>query len=533
MTLAHNHAVTIDAHASQVDSRRRRWTLLAVCGATFMLLVDLMVVQVALPTIQREVGGSFTDLQWVIDAYALTLAAFILASGSAADRFGRKRLFVSGVVVFTAASLLCGLAGSIELLIAARALQGVGGAAMFATGLALIGQNFQGAERGKAIATWGATVGLAAASGPLLGGLLADTIGWRWIFFVNVPIGVATVVAASRLANVSDPGAKRLDWAGLITFSSSLSLLMVGLLRGNAEAWSSKPIVGLLLGAAVLFIAFLVVELRQPWPMLDLSLLRRPAFVGVSLATLAIGAGMFASLPFLTLYLQNYLGFSPLAGGLCLLPGTVMCFVVPLATRSYVDKLPPGIVLGGGLATTAVGLVAMHGLTVGSSWLVLVPGLVLAGIGVGVANPSIAKIALSVVPPERAGMASGISNTCRISGIALGFAALGAFFERQLATSLQAELGHPSTQLAAALASSGTTAAERFEPTHPGILAAAQEAFLWSINGVLVIGAALLLVGALAALTLVRSRHFATAEVSVPPQLSDPIRADAVVHAEV
>lgn len=522
-TIAHRRRVTTGAHGSNDGARGRQWTLLAVCGATFMLLVDLMVVQVALPTIQREVGGSFTDLQWVIDAYALTLAAFILGSGSAADRFGRKRLFVSGVVVFTAASLLCGLAGTIEVLIAARALQGVGGAAMFATGLALIGQDFQGADRAKAIAVWGATVGMAAAAGPLLGGFLADTLGWRWIFFVNVPIGVATVVVASRLANVGDPDAKRIDWAGLITFSSSLSLLMVGLLRGNAEGWSSARIVALLVGAGVLFVGFVVVELRQPRPMLDLSLLRRPAFVGVSLATLAIGAGMFAALPFLTLYLQNYLGFSPLLGGLCLLPGTVMCFVVPLATRSYVDKLPPGIVLGGGLATTAVGLVAMYGLTVGSSSVVLIPGLVLAGIGVGIANPSIAKIALSVVPPERAGMASGISNTCRISGIALGIAGLGAFFERQLATSLQAELGHPSTQLAAALASSGTTAAERLEPSHHGILAASQEAFVSSINGVLVIGAALLLLGALAALTLVRSHHFAIRSIPAAPVLGpDP-----------
>ncbi|MGA9876273.1 MAG: MFS transporter [Solirubrobacteraceae bacterium] len=506
---------------------RRWWTLIAVCGATFMLLVDVTVVQVALPTIQRHLGGSFTDLQWVIDAYALTLAAFILTFGSLADRFGRKTVFIVGIGVFTVASVLCGVSNSTTLLIAARALQGFGGAAMFATGLALIGQEFQGPERGKAIAAWGATVGIAVALGPLVGGGLTDTLGWRWIFFVNAPVGIFTiVVAVSRMVNAGDPGAERLDWAGLITFSGSLFALMLGLMRGNEEGWGSTLIVSLLLGSVLLMVAFVIAELRHSRPMFDLSLFRRPAFVGVSVATFAIGAGMFAMYPYLTFYLQNDLGYSPLIGGLCLLPSTVLCFVVPLATRSTAEKLPPGVVLGAGLAITAAGLALMHGLTVSSTWTALVPGLLLTGIGVGIANPAIAKTALGVVPPQRTGMASGISNTFRIGGLATGVAALGAIFQHHLATSLEAELGRPAAQLAKVLASGGARAAQRSEPTQHGVLAASHHAFVSGTNEILLIGSSVVLLGALAGVALVRARDLRHDKA---PEMAQPLRhADAL-----
>jgi len=466
-----------------------------------MLLVDIMIVQVALPTIQRQVGGGFTDLQWVIDAYALTLAAFILTFGSIADRVGRKRVFIVGVAVFTLASLLCGAADGIDMLIAARALQGFGGAAMFATGLALIGQEFQGRERGKAIAVWGATVGFAAAAGPLAGGGLTDAFGWRWIFLVNGPIGLVTVVVAARqMVNVKDRCARRLDWAGLITFSGALFAAMLALMRGTELGWESKPIVGLFVGSALLIAAFVSVELSQSRPMLDLSLFRKPAFVGVSIATLAIGVGLFAVFPFISLYLQSDLGYSPLVGGLCLLPSTVLIFVVPLATRSLVERLSPRVVLAAGLTTSAAGLAAMHGLTVGSSWTALVPGLLLTGVGIGLANPAIARIALGVVPPWRAGMASGISNTFRIGGLATGVAVLGVVFEDHLASASRTPAGSP----------------------HGGFAAASPEAFVSSINLILVIGTALVVVGAFAAFVLVRSRDFhqspATQRSGLAPQ---------------
>src|SRR3989440_6604898 len=262
-------------------SSRQRWTLTAVCMATFMLLLDITVVNVALPDIRKSLNASFSDLQWVVDAYALTLATLLLAAGSLADLMGRKRVFVAGMGLFVVASLLCGLSGSPTVLNLSRALQGVGGAVMFATSLALLGVEFRGRERGVAFGAWGGTIGLAVAVGPLVGGALTDGLGWEWIFFVNVPIGIGTVVLAKTQAGESrDPEAKRLDWAGLITFSLGLFALIYGLLRGNAEGWGSGVIVGALIAAALLMVAFVLFEWRQEHAMFDLGLFRKPAFSG-------------------------------------------------------------------------------------------------------------------------------------------------------------------------------------------------------------------------------------------------------------
>src|SRR2546426_1027904 len=309
---------------------RKWWTLLAVCVATFMLLLDVTIVNVALPSIQRDLGASLTSLQWSVDAYALTLAALLLTAGTLADRFGRRRIFAIGVGAFTGASLACGLAGSATVLNVARAVQGVGGAAMFATSLALIAQEFSGRERGTAIAAWGSTVGLGVAVGPLVGGALTEGLSWPWIFFVNVPIGLLTIaLARARMAEYSNPPAGRIDIAGLLTFSAGLFLLVFALLRGNAEGWGSALIVGSLTAAAVLLTLFVIVERRNERPMFDLTLFGKPAFAGVSMATIAIGAGMFAMFLYLSLYLQDILGYSPLQAGPRLLPLSLLVFFVP------------------------------------------------------------------------------------------------------------------------------------------------------------------------------------------------------------
>src|SRR5512132_362722 len=248
---------------------RKWWTLMAVSVATFMLLLDITVVNVALPSIREDLGASFTDLQWVVDAYALTLAALVLTAGSLADRLGRRRVFAAGLAIFTVASLLCALAPDPTFLNLARALQGVGGAVMFAVSLALIAQEFAaGRERGMAMGMYGATIGVAVAIGPLLGGALTDSLGWESIFYLNVPIGIAALAITSlKLRESRDPNATRVDWAGTGTFSASLFLLVLALVRGNDEGWGSTLIVSLLAGSAALLAAFLAIESRVREPM--------------------------------------------------------------------------------------------------------------------------------------------------------------------------------------------------------------------------------------------------------------------------
>jgi EmrB/QacA subfamily drug resistance transporter len=485
----------------------RRWTLIAVCVTTFMLLLDITIVNVALPSIQHRLTADLTGLQWVVDAYALALAALILTAGALSDRFGRRLLFRFGVVVFTSASLLCGLAWNITALDVARGLQGIGGAALFATALALIGHEYPGPERYGAIAIWGATVGAAVASGPLVGGILTDALGWRWVFFVNVPVGAfALLIARTRMVESRDLGAVRTDLAGLVSFSAALFLIVFGLLRGNAEGWSSGVILSTLVAGVVLLVVFVVVEARQERPMLDISLFRRPAFVGVSIATFAIAAGMFALFPYLSIYMQDILGTSPLGAGLRFLPLTAFVFLVPIATRGIVQRVQPWLLASLGLLLVAIGLLLMHGLSTDSRWTALLPGFVVGGIGIGLANPTLAASALRTVDPARSGMASGINNAFRLSGVAIGVAALGAVLERRVSTSLASTAHVRSQTLAAAVSSAG----KRAVGGHPGLAHSAVVAFVSGLNAVLLVGSAIVFVGALAAALLMRVRRSGT-----------------------
>ncbi len=467
-----------------------------------MLLLDISIVVVALPSIQRRFGADLSGLQWTLDAYALSLAVLILTCGALADRYGRRLVFLVGVIVFTGASALCGAAWSITVLDLARALQGVGGAALFATALALIGHEYRGAERFGALAIWGATVGAAVASGPLIGGILTDTAGWRWVFYVNVPIGIfALFLAITRVSESRDVDARRTDVAGLVSFSAALFLIVFGILRGNAHGWTSGLILGSLIGGAALLVLFVLIERRQKRPMLDITLFGQRAFAGVSIATFCIAAGMFALFPYLSIYFQDILGYSPLGAGLRFLPMTAFVFFVPLIVRRFGAQIPMRSLIGVGLALVAVGLGLMWALLSATSpWTALLPGLVVGGIGIGIANPALAAAALRVVDPARTGMASGISNTFRIGGVALGIAALGALLENRIAASLAASLGASGRGLANAVSASGTRPLE----DRPALAHAATGAFVGGLDDLLLICAIVLVAGAAAGYFLLR-----------------------------
>jgi EmrB/QacA subfamily drug resistance transporter len=497
---------------------RKWWTLMAVSVATFMLLLDITVVNTALPAISRDLGASFNDLQWVIDAYTLALAAVVLTAGSLADRLGRRAVFGAGLATFALASLVAGIAPDATVLNVARAVQGVGAAAMFAVSLALLAQEFPaGRERGTALGLYGATIGVAVAIGPLLGGAITDGLGWRWVFFVNVPIGVAALaVTFAKVRESRDPNATRVDWLGLATLSGALFSLVLGLLRGNDDGWGSALIISLLAAAAVLFVAFVAIERRVTEPMLPLDLFRGRAFTGVQLAAFAVSASVFALFLYLTLYLQDYLGYSPLQAGLRYLPITLVTFFAAPIAGALIGRVHARVMLALGLLGAGVGLLLMSGLRSDSGWVALLPGFIVTGIGVGLLNPVVADTALSVVPTERSGMASGINDTFRQVGIAVGVAVWGAIFLGRasgrvaaLVAGTPASGGDRPRQFVEALSGGRLGAAVRGLPqgTREAVVAATHQGFLTGLNSILEIGAAVAFAGAVLALWLVRERE--------------------------
>jgi EmrB/QacA subfamily drug resistance transporter len=410
----------------------RKWrALIVVCVATFMLLLDITIVNVALPAIEKELHTSFTDLQWVVDAYALLLATCMLNAGTLGDWLGRKRVFVAGIVIFTLASAACGSATSPLFLNLARGAQGVGGAIMFAVSLAILSHEFQGRQRGTAFGIWGATIGAAVAIGPLVGGALTDYAGWRWIFFVNLPIGVLCVAGALRELHESrDEEHGGFDVLGFALLTSGLFAFVLALLRGNDWGWSSGRTLGLLAGAVSLLAAFLVAEHRQEAPMLDVSLFRKPAFTGAQVVAFTLSSAMFAQFLYLALYLQNELRYTPFQAGVRFLPLSLLSFVVAPVAGRLSESVSVRLLLGLGMALIGAALLLMHGVTPTSRWTALLPGFVVGGVGIGMVNAPLSATAVSVVEPRRAGMAAGINNTFRQVGLATGIAALGAILQR-------------------------------------------------------------------------------------------------------
>ncbi|MFD3807355.1 MFS transporter [Streptomyces sp. NPDC058619] len=499
----------------------RKWLpLTAVCLGAFMLLVDVTIVTVALPDMSADMDTGFAGLQWVMDVYALALAALLLGAGSLADRIGRRRVYLGGLGLFAAASLACGLATGPAELIAFRTLQGIGGAAMFATTMALLSGAYQGRDRGVAFGVWGAVNGAAAAAGPIVGGLLTEQFGWRWIFFINLPLcALAVWVTLKAVGESRDPHAKGLDLPGMATFTAGAAAVTYAMIRVGENGWSSPATPGLLALGAAAFGAFVLVELRSSRPMLDLSLFRSRTFVAVMAAGLLLSGAAFSYLMYVSLWLQSAEGMSPVGAGLVLVPLSAAAFLVSAVAGRLLHGAPARLTIGGGLLLIGVGaLLQAWMLDAGDGWSALVPGLLVTGAGVGTATPALAATAMGAVGHARAGMAGGALNTARQLGTALGIAVLGAVFHAGLRSGL-GEAGHG---LSAPLASGGAgqlLAAAPAGAAHETLAGLVDAAFASGLRETFLASGAMGLAGALAVFLLIR-RPAATpppAAAAVPP----------------
>ncbi|MGW1557032.1 MFS transporter [Streptomyces sp. NPDC002144] len=422
----------------------RTWgPLTAVCLGTFMLLLDVTIAVVALPDMARSLHASLSDLQWVMDGYALALAALLLGIGAAADILGRRRVHVAGVVVFATASLLCGLATGPGMLVAARGLQGLGAAAMFATTLPLLGSVYQGRRRSTALGAWGAVSGAAAAVGPVVGGLLTDGPGWRWIFYVNLPVSVAAAWLTLKVVPESHGSReRRVDWAGTATFAAFAAGLTYGAVRAGQHGWGEPGTLATFAAALLALVCFVAVERRGADPLLDPRLFLKPGFSGVMVGALAFNAAAFSLMAYDSIWLQTVLGMSPVRGGLVFLWLSLSSFVVAALGGRLLHGVPARITIGGGLLLIGSGQFCMTVLDAGSTASALVPGLILVGVGTGLVSPGIAGAALAAVPHDRAGMAGGAVNTFRQLGYALGIAVYGTVVTSRMQDTLPREAAH-------------------------------------------------------------------------------------------
>ncbi|MFI9722740.1 MFS transporter [Streptomyces sp. NPDC052396] len=501
----------------------RKWLpLTAVCLGTFMLLVDVTIVVVALPDMAGSLHTSFADLQWVMDIYALALAALLLGLGSLADRVGHRQVYMAGVALFALASLACGLATDPAVLIAFRGVQGIGGAAMLATTTALVARLYQGRDRGVAFGAWGAVSGAASAAGPILGGLLTEYLDWRWIFFVNLPISVLAIAMTARFvpATGGGPRGRGMDLPGMLTFTMAAGALTYALIKGADYGWASGATLGLFGLAAVALLVFLVLEPRRAQPMLDLALFRRGSFTGLMIVAVLLSVAAFSYLAYTSLWLQSVRGMGPVAAGLACLPMSTASFALATLGGRYLHGVSPRLTLGVGMLLIGGGALLMTVIGAGSTWTVLVAGFLVTGIGVGVSMPVLASTAMAAVPPERAGMASGAVNTARQLGNALGIAVLGVVFHAGLTASLRHHGGGLSADALA-----GGQAAPLIAHTAPARRGTVEHlvhtAFADGLRDVFWVSGVLGVLGGLVALALVRS-PMAPSRPPVPRRADEP-----------
>jgi EmrB/QacA subfamily drug resistance transporter len=427
------------------EENRRWWTLGALCFALFMIMLDNTVVNVALPAIKKDLGISTAELEWTVTAYALTFATLLLTGGKLGDLLGRRLIFTIGLVVFTLSSLFCGLSGSAPELIGARAVQGVGAALMMPSTLSIISATFDVRERGTAIGIWAGVSAMALAIGPLLGGIITEHISWNWIFYVNVPIGAAGILASIFVVPESKDTSheQRLDLPGLFTSGIGLLALVYALIEANQYGWTSARILGLFVVAAGSLVAFVLLEQHQRLPMLDLSLFRSGTFAGANLVAILVTLAMFGIFVFFPIYMQTFRGWSPIQAGAALLPWTVMIVIfAPIAGRLS-DRVGSRWLIAAGMTTVAACCVLLSTITLHSTFWHLLPAFILGGLGMSFVMTPMSAAVMGAAPVAKAGVASGVLNTFRQVGVALGIAITGAIVANRAAAAVRGGASPP------------------------------------------------------------------------------------------
>lgn len=421
------------------SARRNMLSLLAICLGALMFGLEITSVPVILPTLERVLHGDFQDMQWVMNAYTLACTTVLMATGTLADRFGRKRVFAASVAAFGATSALCGLAPSMDILIAGRFLQGLAGGAMLICSIAILSHQFQDArERSRAFATWGIVSGIGLGFGPLVGSGLIALAGWKWIFLVHIPLALLTLaITIGAVSESRDPEAKRLDMAGIVTLSLAVFGLVYCITQGPALGLPGAVLIAAVTVAC--FAAFLFVERRQAHPMFDFTVFRNRAFSGAILGCIAMNISYWPFMIYLPIYLQIGLDYDPLTTGLCLLAYTLPALIFPPLGERLSLRYGAGTVIPLGLFTIGLGFVAMKFATDAShpGWLTLLPGLLLAGVGLGITNTPVTNTTTASVPPSRAGMASGIDMSARLITLAVNIAVMGLLLVEGIVAALQ------------------------------------------------------------------------------------------------
>jgi EmrB/QacA subfamily drug resistance transporter len=481
------------------DDNRKWWTLGAMCFALFMVMLDNTVVNVALPSIQRDLDADIGDLEWVLNSYTLTFAVLIATGGRLGDIFGRRAMFLLGVIVFAVTSATAGLAANSEMLIASRAVQGVGAALMMPATLSIVTHAFPASERGKAIGTWAGVSALALSIGPVVGGFLTEHVGWQAIFFINLPVAVAAVIATVFAVRESrdETVDRHVDYPGIVTLTAGLTAIVLALIEGNSWGWSSLEVIGLLAGGFAALALFAAIELRSRAPMVEFALFRNAQAIGANLVAFIITFAMMGSFFFMALYMQDILGYGALEAGVRFLPTTmVIAVVAPLAGRLS-DRLGPVWPMSAGLAVLSVSMFLFSAIDVATTYSGLIVPFILMGVGIALVMSPMSTAAMNAVSVQKAGVASGVLQMSRMVGGTVGVAATGAIFQAQLGSGFD-----PASLVAAP--------------------EAARAAFVDALSSAMLLAAGISVLGLLVALSLLRGARAGHGEEAAQRQAAAP-----------